>query len=154
MCYIYIYIYTQWIIHQLYLSKAVVGLFFFFLADCGILVPQQGSNPYPLQWKHGVLTIRPPVNSKVFLHKLNVILWIKIVTYFHEKCWYVRSICNHSWIESIKYFPLIRQISPKGVFIMDRTVNASLKVTTWNDPAKTRCMSYSQVFPIQLGNSV
>ena len=34
--------------------------FFFFLlyhVVCGILVPSQGLNPLPLQWKHGVLTM-------------------------------------------------------------------------------------------------
>ena len=38
----------------------LVGLLFFFfwprLEACGILVPDQGSNPRSLHWKHGVLT--------------------------------------------------------------------------------------------------
>ena len=37
-----------------------IFFFFFFLLHhvvCGILVPSQGLNPLPLQWKHGVLTM-------------------------------------------------------------------------------------------------
>ena len=30
---------------------------------CGILVPDKGSNPCPLQWKRGVLTTGPPGKS-------------------------------------------------------------------------------------------
>ena len=36
---------------------------FFGHAVCGILVPQSGVEPIPLQWKHGVLTTGPPGNS-------------------------------------------------------------------------------------------
>ena len=42
-------------------------LFFFFFwlhhSRCRILVPDQGSNPRPLQWKRGVLTTGPPGKS-------------------------------------------------------------------------------------------
>ena len=41
-------------------------IYLFFLphhAACGILVPQLGIEPKPLQWKHGILTTGLPVNS-------------------------------------------------------------------------------------------
>ena len=39
-------------------------------AALGILVPHpQGLNPCPLQWKHGVLSTRPPVNLLNYIFK-------------------------------------------------------------------------------------
>ena len=44
-------------------SNSLIFLSFFFfwppLAACGILLPQPGIEPMPLQWKHGVLTTGP-----------------------------------------------------------------------------------------------
>ena len=37
--------------------------FFFFVWACGIYFPDQGSNPGPLHWKHGVLITGPPEKS-------------------------------------------------------------------------------------------
>ena len=46
--------------------------FFFWLhhTACGILVPQPGIEPVPLQWKHGILTTGPPGNSQPYTFKL------------------------------------------------------------------------------------
>ena len=38
-------------------------IYFFFASPCGILVPQLGTEPKPLQWKRGILTTGLPVNS-------------------------------------------------------------------------------------------
>ena len=38
--------------------------------------PDQGSNPYPLQWNHGVLTTGPPWKSQqVLMSVLNTNMW-------------------------------------------------------------------------------
>ena len=48
------------------LVPSTSNVFFFWLccAACGILVPNQGSNPCPLQWKRRVLTTGPPGKSQ------------------------------------------------------------------------------------------
>ena len=57
-------------------------IFFFFwpcCVACGILVPQPGIAPVPLQWKHLVLTTGPPGNSpgdQMFLN-FDKVLFIK-----------------------------------------------------------------------------
>lgn len=35
--------------------------------ECGILVFHQGWVPYPLHWKHGILTTQPPGKSQLVL---------------------------------------------------------------------------------------
>ena len=48
----------------------VLGFFFWLHRTAfGILVPHQGLNPRPLQWKLGVLTTGPPGKSQSFLNK-------------------------------------------------------------------------------------
>ena len=45
----------------------LLAFFFFFLLPCvacEILVPDQGWNPFPGPWTHGVLTTGPPGNSQ------------------------------------------------------------------------------------------
>ena len=43
----------------------------------GSQFPDQGSNPGPLQWKHGVLTTGPPGNSRgTFFYLWKVTLWV------------------------------------------------------------------------------
>ena len=39
---------------------------------CGILVPDQGSNICPLQWKPGVLTTRPLAKSEKDFYPVNL----------------------------------------------------------------------------------
>ena len=45
------------------ISPHLSYLVFFGFAASGILVPQPGIEPLPLQWKHGILTSRLPGNS-------------------------------------------------------------------------------------------
>ena len=42
---------------------------------CGIWFPDQGLNPGPLPWEHGVLTAEPPGESRVFI----LILYFNII---------------------------------------------------------------------------
>ena len=44
-------------------SFSVFKIFLLCCEACGILVPDQGSNSCPLQWKHGALTTGPPGKS-------------------------------------------------------------------------------------------
>ena len=60
-------------------------LFFFFIfffwpgcMACGILVPDQGSNPRPLLWKHRILTTGPPGKSWFWLY-------LECTLYFEQK---------------------------------------------------------------------
>ena len=49
---------------KLYISFFfIVNFFLLHHAACGILIPQPGSNPHPLQWEHGILTTGPPGKS-------------------------------------------------------------------------------------------
>ena len=54
---------------KIFKSSGFYSFFFFFFGPhrtaCGILVPHQGSNTCPLQWKSGVLTAGPPGKSPV-----------------------------------------------------------------------------------------
>ena len=56
--------------HFIFYLKKLKKKFFFWLhcATCGILVPQLGIEPAPLQWKHGVLITGPPGKSLKLLH--------------------------------------------------------------------------------------
>ena len=56
-------------------------VFIFFLfrqcrMACGILVPDQGWNPCPLQWKCGVLTTGLPGNSPPIFFNLSMLLFL------------------------------------------------------------------------------
>ena len=60
-----------WAIMKVHLSKKDDNFFFFFFWPChvahGILVPQSGTEPCLLHWKHGVLTTESPGKSqKIF----------------------------------------------------------------------------------------
>ena len=45
---------------------------------CGIIVPQQGLNPYPLQWKHRVLTTGQPGKSLNLYFQTRALFKLKI----------------------------------------------------------------------------
>ena len=49
----------------------ILFIYFFFFwphcEACEILIPNQGSNPHPPQWKHRVLITGPPGKSLIFL---------------------------------------------------------------------------------------
>ena len=62
-CFIYLFIFIYIYIYFFYWS--LVDFFFFWLCFlvCGILVPQPGIEPVPLQWKCGVSTTGPPGKS-------------------------------------------------------------------------------------------
>ena len=87
-----------------YLEVSLVFFFFFFLMSvihflfffiylfwlcheaCGILVPHQGSNLPPLQWKCGVLTIGPSGKSLlVFLIKLTSVIVLLSCLFFFNR---------------------------------------------------------------------
>ena len=59
-----------------FLLNSSSTFFFFWLCHtaCGILVPQPGIKPPPLNWKHGVLTTGPPGKSQVFNFYINFFL--------------------------------------------------------------------------------
>ena len=92
----------------------VLGFFFFLvlLSSLWDLVPNQGSNQYPLQWKHEVLTTGPPriyssesFNSTIF------------------------TFCSLSQVEKISnILPNLLEITDSHV---NRLTPASLKVNAW-----------------------
>ena len=74
MCFFYGYI--HWVIHQFFISLAVLGLTCSMqdlpsllqhvrslAVACGIQFPDQGLNPGPLHWERGVLATEPPEKS-------------------------------------------------------------------------------------------
>ena len=73
----------SWFLQLLKEGIELKDFFFFFFwpcsTACGILVPNQGSNPCPLQWKPRVLTTGPTgksLNSKIFIISYNLkCLW-------------------------------------------------------------------------------
>ena len=66
--------------------------FFFFFCPAAQLVgssfPDQGSNPGPLQWKHGVLTTGPPGNSQPLFLKLQPCFLLPIASTISIHLWY------------------------------------------------------------------
>ena len=56
-----------------------------------ILVPYQGSNLYPLQWKLGVLTTGPPRNSPPYSFDLHFSNKLAVLSIFSCACW--PSVC-------------------------------------------------------------
>ena len=84
-----------------------VNFFFFYLlwhTACRILVSHQGSNPYPTQWKHRVLTTEPP--GKSLLSLLEDVFPLLLSTFF---VWSLQSIfvtlgfceCSLPWFLSV-----------------------------------------------------
>ena len=52
-----------WVV-KLYISFFLIANFWGAAhAPCGILIPQPGLNPHPLEWEHGILTTGPPGKS-------------------------------------------------------------------------------------------
>lgn len=69
---------SESVLNRLVSVKVLWHFFFFFLpcsAGCSLLLPDRGWNPWPLQWKHGVLTLGPQGSPcEVVIIYLNIIL--------------------------------------------------------------------------------
>ena len=133
-----------------YTAIIVFFSFFFFLwphhTACGILVPDQGLNLSPQQWKCCVLTTRPPRNSLYFNYKRNVpfqkiliflLLWshtVLFMFFFHFKVfsnlglYQASKLLSDTW-ETKAYMekPKVRSQQLKSVGFL--TFSRSLKTT-------------------------
>ena len=81
----------------------LVYIFLFFLAmcyaACGILVPHQGLNPCPLQWKHWVLTTVPSVKSHIGIYFI-----LQNIFECHER------VCCLFYLSALVYIWLPRKV--------------------------------------------
>ena len=55
---------SQYILYFLKNIYLFIWLSWVLVAACGIYFPDEGSNPGPLHWEHGVLTAGPPRKSQ------------------------------------------------------------------------------------------
>ena len=117
------------VIHLSFIQLCNVNYFhfFFFLAvlptACGILIPNQGSNPRPLQWKRGVLTTGQPRKSQLF-----TLLSLLLRQEKENPCF--NSICFPQVIFNMKKFLLTVWLKAK----MNSScyfLSAALIYTTW-----------------------